>query len=1255
MIIRSPVENERVDIILDTEHDQMFRVKIVNDTDQTLSIDENSFQFKISSLPEWDENAEQRNQTLKAIIEKKIGEFIQPQLDNRIFFRPKLHLEPENELLLTIPLGALSHNFDFREPRQFEACMTLFEEKRRFMILTKRQEPIDPLPDGEPMLTYHGNTPFILNLNENNTLELRLDENGDQWVDIASKPPHLKTDIGIEISAEGEISDSLKTRAISLFDVKNPTVRKYKQDQIVIILPMKGQDDNPVEQDLPITLTVSLGEARGEIPALLQRPSYQGFAVIDFGTTHSASVYYSFENRPHFPDRNLSPLQVNALQKTVESLMKELEEDAIKNPDKEPLVTRLVNFAGHLWVQQEKRPPSNMAEVRQGFQNFHHQQNQQVYNMYANLLVAFGTHDYSQFCNIYPKLAKDLAHKYHKCLGQVMGINIQEDIGMRLPQLEKGGEAGKIYSAILMDRLVAQSDRNDEKAYSAINVDQSKIRMGTAVKLAMDAPADNQIQTDQLRYPYYRHYVTGVKRWLGQSRQKAYFIDREDNFREDNYDPLCTLGMKYLIQQTENNLGGGKRALNDLTVTYPTNLPLHRRQHLKQLVSSLGVKNVDIRFDEATAGALYYVWRELFTDLFAGVDGFLARSRVKKESKISKRTGREEQVDLYFQNILLYDMGGGTTDIALLEIGIAEDKNILQGAVAKNPGRYFVIYPKILGLTGKDDFAGDNVTLAVFHILKAKLAARMVEKSPQQPNFSQALQHIIETQNKACLTQWIEERNYETAECKIGNDDSIRVKTLINELVPTDFQTDSSRQKGFFALWQEAENIKHQLSENGVTRVDADNLRLEEVISSLKLGIQAEDLLDIYVTLDEMEGQVAPNICNTFERARELCVGESGCLMHYIDKVVLAGNSSQLPLVHETALEVLGRSFNVTLDGQIKKLPAPFKYDGDNLIFDPKEAKLAVARGACLPHFFSRVNVLPNDPSVTKALQKGHSFLYFDIDNLRGYIPFNLGYQIGIGHELTFQVGSPFNVILANKRKLSRKVVFYQPELVWYRQDSVAQIDGAVKDESRYATFKLDAAIQNYKDHAQDNRTVEELATRFLFYVTFDEDRDLKCYMYTNLDGNAKEYVRLKATSERDRNELMAAICRQENGNWILKPELVFHCDIGKLGGEPEEVRFAQKGGELKAEIAMRDKVHLRSSTERNDMLLWAIDTSGYTVKNPELVKMHLFLKTTEAGPVLEYTIYDPDFEDESCNEEIKCSFDETRGPTLFNPFGGEE
>jgi len=1253
MIIRSPVENQRVKIILDTEHGHVFRVKIVNDTDKALSMDENSFQIKISSLPEWDENAERCNQALKAIIEKKIGEFIQLQLDNRkIFFRPKFHLKPKNELLLKISLGALSHNFDFREPRQFEACMTLFEEEKRFIILTRRQEQVDPEPNGEPMLTYHGNTPFILNLTENSTLELRLDENCEQWVE----PP---TDIGIEISAEGEISESLKTRAISLFDVNNPIIRKYKQDQSVIILPMKRQDDNPVEQDLPITLTVSLGaaeEARCEIPALLQRPSYQGFAVIDFGTTHSACVYYSFENRPHFPDRNLSPLQVKALQKTVESLMDELEAE-----DKEPLVTRLVNFAGHLWVQQEKRPPSNMAEVRQGFQNFHREHNPNVYNMYANLLVAFGTQDYSQFCNIYPKLAKDLAHKYHKCLEQVMGINIQEDIGMRLPQLEKGGEAGKIYSAILMDRLVAQSDSTDENAYPAINVDQSKIRMGTAVRLAMDAPADEQIQTDQLRdnYPYYRHYVTGVKRWLGQSRQKAYFIDREDKILEDNYDPLCTLGIKYLIRQTEQlNLNRGRRALNDLTVTYPTNLPLHRRQHLKQLVSSLGVKNVNISLDEATAGALYYVWRELFTDLFAGVDGFLARSRVKTETKISKRTGRKEQVELYFQNILLYDMGGGTTDIALLEIGIAEDKNILQGAVAKNAGRYFVIYPKILGLTGKDDFAGDNVTLAVFRILKAKLAARMVEKSPspqQQPNFSQELQHIIETQNKACLTQWMEDGNYDAADCKIGDDESIRVKKLINELVPTDFHTDSSRQKSFFALWQEAENIKHQLSENGVTRADADNLRLEEVISSLELGIQAEDLLDIYVTLDEMEGQVEPNIRSTFERARDLCVGESG-LRHYIDKVVLAGNSSQLPLVHKTALDVLGKPFED--NGQIKKLlPAPFKYDGDNLIFDPKEAKLAVARGACLPHFFSIVNVLPNDPSVKTALEEGYSFLYFDIDNLRGYVPFTLGHLLGTGVKTVFKVGSPFKDTSPDKRKFSREKVVYQSQSIWYRQDSVAQIDGVVKDDSKYATFDLQVAIENYKAKAPDasiaELSVDELGRRFLFYVTFDEDRDLKCYMYTNLDGNAKEYVRLKATSEHNKNELMAAICRQENGNWVLKPELVLHCDSGRLGGEPEEVRFTQEGDELKAEIAMRDKVHLRS-TEGNN-ILWAIDTSSYTVKNSELVKLHLFIKETEAGPVLEYTIYDPDFEDESCNQEIKYSFDDSRRLTLFNPFGGEE
>jgi len=301
--------------------------------------------------------------------------------------------------------------------------------------------------------------------------------------------------------------------------------------------------------------------------------------------------------------------------------------------------------------------------------------------------------------------------------------------------------------------------------------------------------------------------------------------------------------------------------------------------------------------DEASAAAFYFLYRDFFTGA-----GRLPIFRY-----------------LYPQgmHLLLYDCGGGTTDISLVR------------AVAASDNRVKI---DVLGRAGHREFGGDTITKAVFAILKAKIAA--VRRGPAFPDGS----------IKAHLEQ---------------------EATAIDRLVPTrfgvnDYNEEAKKRRNLtLLLWRLAEAIKCTLS----GRPDgADPLPLRDLPPSdldglktlLQLGDQEYTALVGKVTIaaSEINELIDPEIYETIRYANQLIRrgirspegdSETGAVESAleVDAVYVVGNASLYPRFRQLLID--------------KERGLRVRFIQDRLRpVAPQDLKNSVAKGAILALHSSR-------------------------------------------------------------------------------------------------------------------------------------------------------------------------------------------------------------------------------------------------------------------------------------------------------------
>lgn len=349
---------------------------------------------------------------------------------------------------------------------------------------------------------------------------------------------------------------------------------------------------------------------------------------------------------------------------------------------------------------------------------------------------------------------------------------------------------------------------------------------------------------------------------------------------------------------------------------------------------------VRLLVDEASAAAFFFVYRRIFEE-----PGGLPRFRYLFPQGL---------------NLLLYDCGGGTTDIALVKAGL-------------DPDAADVLRITVLARSGLRGFGGDDVTRAVCRLLKAKLALKVAE----------ARNRPIKINLPAPPTGQLAERlpRY-AAQQKTLDEFFTRVKEADprDELVPTTFDVNqmddatNQRRDHAFDLWRWGEVMKAKLEKAdsaSLFRIDRNLNRLSAAMLKGLSDVQAQQLIaqveKITVSRWEIdaliEAQVVKSIrnCNNLIRDK-LTLNRPGDDEEEIHWVVASGNGSRYPLIQEMLR---------------KHLHVPFINDG-RFTLDEKNLKHAVAKGAVL--------------ALSTLLAMGTVRVEFDSD-LSRRLPFDVAYK----------------------------------------------------------------------------------------------------------------------------------------------------------------------------------------------------------------------------------------------------------------------
>ncbi|MCX7703889.1 MAG: Hsp70 family protein [Planctomycetota bacterium] len=494
-------------------------------------------------------------------------------------------------------------------------------------------------------------------------------------------------------------------------------------------------------------------------------------------------------------------------------------------------------------------------------------------------------------------------------------------------------------------------------------------------------------------------YFLSLKRLLGEDISFI-VVDEHGAQQRWHIEEIASFIIKEFIRKAEEELG---QKIFRVVATYPTLFSIDRKEAIKRSIQNalrmLGVKvdekSVVMDLDETSSAAFNYIYNNMLMD-FGKVMGLKERS----------------------EQLLVFDFGGGTIDICLVDAKITRNGKIK-------------IETQLKGLSGEAYYAGDNVTLEIFKILKKRLALKIAqehknllskpeeeEKEEEDDIFSvigtkkkkgekesgigdifkemltekeekaeekkvvltgEGLEDVLnkteeETWKSAVKTlldySSVVEKTIATTKsfldlviekekadgAFVGQDQSKRIaeqiEKAIETLVPTkwavyeseDPEMELTARMLFYDIWHEAENLKIRLSTSGREAVNLQGELKKVAKYTEKFGlVDPVKFTEITVRVDEMERHIEEPIVKALKKAyalyknqREKVTADKGVIVvgeekgeKKLLKVILCGNSSNLPIVQRKAREVF------------KELPP------ENFIINKAELKKGTALGAC--------------------------------------------------------------------------------------------------------------------------------------------------------------------------------------------------------------------------------------------------------------------------------------------------------------------
>jgi hypothetical protein len=495
------------------------------------------------------------------------------------------------------------------------------------------------------------------------------------------------------------------------------------------------------------------------------------------------------------------------------------------------------------------------------------------------------------------------------------------------------------------------------------------------------------------------------KRYLGT--RKSFSVPLDGGLVPVTSDQLVQAAWAQLVELTNqwrnrNPTVCSKGRFTRAVVTYPTVAPPSVRREVETLVRDLKFPDVVTDYDEAVAAALFYLHREFGGSLDLGPELFKARSRRDKNK--------------WFQNVLVLDIGGGSTDLALLQLTLEEVDPFLPGEDRGAGGRCYVISPRLLGSSGNTQLGGELITLRLFRLLKAALADRLLAAVQDKHLESAALAARIAQLGEAFVDP---SGRYQPGSLFAAVNDLPETDPLFTDalnaaelVLPTRWRNNPARLQSFYTLWEHAEAAKIQLGARREPGAQPEAFELGEQEITTLLGqcgtpFTPREPGTLRVSLDhgQFERAVEPVIQEAVGIARGLLAGrlprrepaapgaaEENGAQEPLDWLILSGKTANMELVHR----VVRQEF----------LSSPhFVWNPERVTFVPQYAKLAPSAGACYAEKMRRTAFAP--ARFKEQLRKGLNQLTYNIDNLFFFLPCSFLVPVHNGQIEIFRAGQP--------------------------------------------------------------------------------------------------------------------------------------------------------------------------------------------------------------------------------------------------------
>lgn len=464
------------------------------------------------------------------------------------------------------------------------------------------------------------------------------------------------------------------------------------------------------------------------------------------------------------------------------------------------------------------------------------------------------------------------------------------------------------------------------------------------------------------------------KRFLGQNQSFSVIFNGEEQIISANELIQATYG--HLIQLTEEYRQSqpnefAKGVFNRAVVTYPTIASPLVRRDLEKIIKNLGLSDVETVYDEAVAVAIFYLWREFGGNLNFGIESFKTRCHYDGNK--------------WHQNLLVIDIGGGTTDIALIQLTLKEIDPFEPDENRGAGGRYYVLTPKILGSSGHPQLGGELITLRLFRLLKVAIADCLLTAQAEGYLTSEKLQNCIYELDERFLDggkfrsgSLLECLDKENPEGNAAYKDALKAA---DKVLPTQWKDRPQRLQLFYALWDRAEEIKLELSKQSA-QCTLDEQKISELLREIDLDAEIIDHDRIQVTISQQQFEriVTPVIQEAISIAKGLFENRLSnpklvnTNSQKVDWLILSGQTSNLPQVQQGIYSTFSKS-------------QYFIWNPERITFVPEFSKQGTSIGACLAVELQRVIFKPK--AAKELLRKGAYQLFINVKNLFYFLPCN--------------------------------------------------------------------------------------------------------------------------------------------------------------------------------------------------------------------------------------------------------------------------